>query len=268
MASVFSDTTRAFDSVAAEYDGPLGNNALIQRMRERVIERIVTTFPPGARLLDLGCGTGIDAVDLARRGYEIVAVDSSRAMIDRTCARIREHRLERSARAVAIGIHELERLHEEPFDGIYSNFGPLNCVPGLQAASREMARLLKPKGRMIASVIGKYCPWEISLFFLRFNFPRARARLTQATVPVPLHGETIWTRYYTPREFYRAFAYEFLLLSLRTLGLFLPPPYLVHVYERHPQLFRPLSYLDDRLGAVPLLRNFGDHFMIELQKRK
>ena len=30
------DTQRAFDSVAADYDGPKGNNALIQRMRETV----------------------------------------------------------------------------------------------------------------------------------------------------------------------------------------------------------------------------------------
>lgn len=260
-------TSRAFDSVASEYDGPLGNNALIQRMRERVIARIVAAFPPGSRLLDLGCGTGIDAVDLATRGYDIVAVDSSRAMIDRTCSRIRDNHLGHRARAVQLGIHELDLLREERFDGLYSNLGPLNCVPDLHAASREMARLLKPSGKIIASVIGKYCPWEFVFYFLRLDFKRARSRLTNSTVPVPLRGETIWTRYYSPGEFYEIFADEFQLVALRSLSLFLPPPYLVHAYERHSQLFRPLVFLDDRLSAAPLLRNFGDHFMIELQKR-
>ncbi len=267
VANLFSDTARAFDGVANEYDGPLGNNALIQRMRERFIVRILSAFPRGARLLDLGCGTGIDAVDLAERGYEIVAIDSARGMVERTCARIRDKRLEHHAHAIQIGIHELERLEVEPFDGLYSNFGPLNCVLDLRAASREMARLLKPRGKIIASVIGKYCPWEFAYYAAHFNFQRARARLSQKMVPVPLHQETIWTRYYTPREFYRAFADEFQLTALCALNLFLPPPYLAHAYERYPRFFRPLAFLDDHLSAVPFLRNFGDHFLIDLQKR-
>src|SRR6476469_8900798 len=63
------DTQRAFDSVAADYDGPKGNNALIQRMRETVWQTLTDAVPSGTRLLDLGCGTGIDAIELARRGY-------------------------------------------------------------------------------------------------------------------------------------------------------------------------------------------------------
>ncbi len=263
----FVQTASAFDGVASEYDGPLGNNTLIQRIRSRVIARVVDTFPRGSRLLDLGCGTGIDAVDLASRGYEIVAIDSSRAMIDRACMRIRENHLERRTRAIQVGIHELDRLREEPFDGLYSNLGPLNCIPDLTTPSREMGRLLKPHGRIIASVIGKYCPWEFTFYALRFNLHRARTRLTNSIVSVPLRGETVWTRYCSPSEFYQSFADEFQRVALRSLNLFLPPPYLVHAYERYHQFFRPLAFLDDRLGGLPLMRNLGDHFMIELQKR-
>src|SRR6476660_5487797 len=78
------DTQRAFDSVAADYDGPKGNNALIQRMRETTWRMLTKACPPGARLLDLGCGTGIDAIELARRGYSVVATDWSPQMIERT----------------------------------------------------------------------------------------------------------------------------------------------------------------------------------------
>jgi SAM-dependent methyltransferase len=38
---------------------------------------------PGARVLDAGCGTGRVALELDRRGYEVVGVDVDRAMIDR-----------------------------------------------------------------------------------------------------------------------------------------------------------------------------------------
>ena len=60
------DTQDAFDSVAADYDGPRGNNALIQDMRDEMWRWLGKTFVPGSWLIDLGCGTGLDAVHLAR----------------------------------------------------------------------------------------------------------------------------------------------------------------------------------------------------------
>jgi len=267
VAEIFLETARAFDAVAPEYDGALGNNALIQRMRARVIQKVVAAFPRGARLLDMGCGTGIDAVDLASRGYEIAAIDSSHGMVERTRARAISARLESRVNPIHLGIHELERLRPNVFDGLYSNLGPLNCVPDLRAASREMARLLKPHGRIIASVIGKYCPWEFIFYVLQFNPKRATVRLTSDPVPVPLQDGIIWTRYYSPRDFYRAFADEFELVSVCGLNVFMPPPYLEYAYERHKNFFAPLAFLDDHLGCAPLVRNFGDHFLIELQRR-
>ncbi len=69
------ETQRAFDSVAADYDGPRGNNELIQRMRLTLWDTVHSELPAGAHLLDLGCGTGIDALEFARRGFHVVATD-------------------------------------------------------------------------------------------------------------------------------------------------------------------------------------------------
>src|SRR5579859_3269253 len=86
--SRLQETRRAFNRAAAAYDGPAGNNVLIQRMRAQMWQTLTTTFPPGARLLDLGCGTGLDAAYLAARGYAVLATDWSQAMVERTRARI------------------------------------------------------------------------------------------------------------------------------------------------------------------------------------
>jgi hypothetical protein len=55
-------------------------------------------------------------------------------------------------------------------------------------------------------------------------------------------------------------------VSLRALGLFVPPPYLQAFAERHPALVRTLERVDDAIGAWPGLRNAGDHFLIVLSK--
>ncbi|HKF98720.1 MAG TPA: methyltransferase domain-containing protein, partial [Steroidobacteraceae bacterium] len=78
------DTQEAFDSVAADYDGERGNNALIQDMRMEMWRWLDSTFPPGSRLLDLGCGTGLDAVRMAQHGHFVTATDWSPAMVRRT----------------------------------------------------------------------------------------------------------------------------------------------------------------------------------------
>jgi 2-polyprenyl-3-methyl-5-hydroxy-6-metoxy-1,4-benzoquinol methylase len=261
------DTQRAFDSVAADYDGPKGNNALIQRMRETVWRTLTDACPPGARLLDLGCGTGIDALELARRGYAVLATDWSPQMIERTRARAADAGLNDRVTTAQIGLQELERLRGEQFDGIYSNFGPLNCAPDLDAVARACAALLRPGGKLVFSVIGRVCPWEFGYYMLRGRPARARVRGTRGVVPVHMNQHTIWAFYYTPREFYRAFTPDFALSSYQALSLFLPPPYLIGLYERARPLCNALGWLDDRLGALPMLRDMGDHFLIVMTKR-
>jgi SAM-dependent methyltransferase len=266
VESQLLDTSRAFDSVAADYDGPRGNNALIRRMRRALWRAVRDELPPGSRLLDLGCGTGLDAVAFARRGYRVTATDWSPRMVERT--RVRAERSAAACRVDArhIGIHQLDRLPGE-FDGIYSNLGPMNCVPDLRAAAAECARLLRPGGKLVCSVIGRICPWEIGHYALRGRFRRATVRAARGVTPVGMNRHTIWTRYYLPREFYRPFAEQFSLCGYRALGLFMPPPYLVDFHRRHRRWCRWLGRLDDRFGAAPLLRGMGDHFLIVMSAR-
>ncbi|MDO0845227.1 class I SAM-dependent methyltransferase [Xanthomonas campestris pv. campestris] len=265
-ASQLLETQRAFDSVAADYDGPRGNNALIQRMRTTLWDTVATELPVGSRLVDLGCGTGLDAGEFASRGYSVLATDWSPAMVARTRERAARQGLEERLTAAHVGIQQLERLEGE-FDGMYSNFGPLNCAPDLPAVAAECARLLRPDGCLVFSVIGRICPWEVGHYAVRGRFKRAAVRAAQGATAVGMNGHTIWTWYHLPREFYRAFSQHFVLDRYQALSLFLPPPYLVDFYERHPRLSARLGQLDDRMGGWPLLRDMGDHFLIVMRKR-
>lgn len=75
MTGVFNDEyAAAYDAVYGDKDYPGECDA---------IERLIGRFGDGKvrRLLDLGCGTGRHAVHFAQRGFEVVGVDRSEAML-------------------------------------------------------------------------------------------------------------------------------------------------------------------------------------------
>jgi ubiquinone/menaquinone biosynthesis C-methylase UbiE len=262
------DTQAAFDSVAADYDGPRGNNPLIQDMRDEMWRWLDKTFAPNSRLIDLGCGTGLDAVRMALRGHRITATDWSPQMIARTTERAREQSVADRVEATAVGAHELQRLEGQgAYDGAYSDLGPLNCVPDLADVSAGCARLLKPGGALVFTVIGRICPWEIAHYAWRRRWQRVKIRFAGNVVPVGMNKHTIWTRYYTPRQFYRAFARDFTLEHYRGLCVFAPPPYLTWVRDKHPRLYAASWGIDRRTAGWPLLRSIGDHFLIVMRRR-
>ena len=262
------ETRDAFDSVAPDYDGPRGNNTLIQDMRSEMWRILDATFAPGSRLIDLGCGTGLDAVRMARAGHRVTATDWSQGMVERTRERAARAELADRVEPLAVGAHELSRVDGAgEFDGAYSNLGPLNCVPDLAEMAAQCARLLKPRGTLVFSVIGRICPWEMGYYALKRNWPRVRVRFAPAMVPVGMNKRVVWTRYYTPREFYRAFERHFSLEHFRGLCVLAPPPYLTGVKEKHGRLYERLWRLERRAAGWPVLRNMGDHFVIVMRKR-
>lgn len=268
MSDRLRETQEAFDSVAADYDGQRGNNELIQDMRREMWRWLDATFAPRSRLIDIGCGTGLDAVRMAQLGHRITAIDWSPSMAQRTADRARGARVLERVRILALGAHELDRLDGEgAYEGAYSNLGPLNCVPALREVSRECARLLGPRGKLVFTVIGRICPWEIAHYLRRRRYARVKLRFARGSVPVGMNKHTIWTQYYGPGEFYRAFEDRFALTHHRGLCVFAPPPYLPSIREKHSGLYDRLWRLDRRISGWPLLRAMGDHFLIVMTKR-
>jgi ubiquinone/menaquinone biosynthesis C-methylase UbiE len=69
---------RAYDSLAAGYDRQLARDEWIRRLLWKRFDRL---FRVGDRVIDAGCGTGIDALHLAERGIHVTAVDASPGML-------------------------------------------------------------------------------------------------------------------------------------------------------------------------------------------
>ena len=278
VTNLLADTQHAFDGVAPGYDRSNAENRTICAMRQHLWRAVDACVPQGAALLDLGCGPGRDIEYFAAGGYRVTGIDWSPAMVHEATQRLSAtHRPGTGHQALVpvypapevlhLGIHELDRLAPSLFDAAYSDLGPLNCMPDLPEAARLIADRLRSGGVLIASVIGRVCPWELALYAARRDWRRASIRFSPSLTAVPLEGRTVWTRYYSPSEFDQAFAAAgFRRVSLRTLGLFVPPPYMQAFADRHPSAIRWLQRIEDVVGDWPVFRRWGDHFLIVMRK--
>src|SRR5215470_2716808 len=133
-----------FDAVAEDYDRTFTGSNVGRAQRTAVWKDLIRTFYAGDRILEIGCGTGVDACFLASRGVTVVACDSSPAMIAIADRRVRQAK----ELKVDLDLLPAESMHEvssrQRFDGGFSNYGVLNCVENLQVVVSALARLLKP----------------------------------------------------------------------------------------------------------------------------
>lgn len=104
------------------------------------------TLAPGARILDVPCGFGRHAAALARRGFRVVGVDLSRAMIAEARGRFTE------GPRLAFVRRDMRRLaFRGEFDAVvnlYTSFGYFTPAEN-RAVLRRLARALRPGGRLL-----------------------------------------------------------------------------------------------------------------------
>jgi SAM-dependent methyltransferase len=264
------DTQHAFDGVAATYDRSNAENALLCAMRDRTRAALERAVPAGGHIVDLGCGPGTDALYFAAKGYRVTAIDWSTAMVDEARRRVKQAGLHDRVQIFHLGIDQLDGLGDacvDRVDAAYSSFGPLNCVSDLTRSAGAIAGRVRAGGFLVASVIGRVCPWEFAVYTWRGDISRAAIRLARRPVAVPLEGRTVWTQYYTPSAVLREFEkVGFKRVSSRALGLFTPPPYLDKFALRHPHLIARLQKVEDTAGGWPGVRALGDHFLIVMRR--
>ena len=262
---------RAFDETAPRFDERFGEWRSVAAQRSAVRRYLTQTFPFGSRLLELGAGTGEDALFLLERGYRVTLTDGAPQMVACASAKIRQAGYGDSAPVEQVVLEELDafddRLHAqglEPFDGAYSNFAALNCVADLASLAGPLARLLRPGASCMLVVFGPWPPGEIVVELLRGNPGAAVRRLRRGPTPARIGGEhfTVW--YPSPWQVARALAPFFRLRRIRGIGILIPPSAAEPYISRFPRLVAALEAAD-RLLAAPLAL-LGDHVLLHFER--
>ncbi len=247
----------AYDAVAGEYDRLVVEDLWMRRLLWR---RYDAAFGPGERLLDLGCGTGQDALHLARRGLWVTALDLSPGMLNRARAAARAARLSDRIELRRADLGQPGQWPAGEWDGIISSFAALNTVDNLAAVAREAARRLRPRGRMILHLLA---PRGLAAGVRRraLGAPGGGAE----EHPVEIAGRTLRHRVVPAAEMYRRFfAADFELDAAWAVGFLWPRRW----GRRLPLgLASRLGRLERPLGAWRPLLDRGRFYVLDLRKR-
>ena len=123
----------------------------------------------GKRVLEIGVGNGIDAVEMARAGASYSGIDVTERHVELTRANFAQSGL--SATQLIRGDF-LEHSFAEPFDAVYS-FGVLHHIPQEREYLARVREVLKPDGRLLAGFYSRYSSFNAYLYATwRLRAPR------------------------------------------------------------------------------------------------
>jgi len=144
------DVKKTWDACGEAFDRYTSSKNSFSELIERPsLEKLLREIA-GLRLLDLGCGSGIYALSFAARGAHVTGLDISETMIDLARRKARERDLSAEFHLADIG-NPLP-FPESEFDLVFTSTA-LHYLADLQPTMIESARVLKPGGRLVASVL-------------------------------------------------------------------------------------------------------------------
>ncbi len=257
----FDAINKGFSKEAEIYESDEETNPIIRWARVLVRQAVTQSIPTGGTILEINAGTGIDAAWFVGQGYTVHATDIADGMLSAARKKAEAAKPGEKFTVQELSFTELEQVEHAPFDGVFSNFGGLNCIADLSLVTRGLKKVLKPGGRIIWVVMPPVCPWEMVLS-LRGEWRKAFRRLRRGGVLANVSGTQIMTYYYTPRQVQQALGSDFKIETLQSFSLFCPPMNMMGLSRRFPALTRALMRMDEYFGRLPFFRGTGDFFII------
>lgn len=209
------------------------------------------------KVLLLNCGSGVDAIFLAKRGHEVIAADRSGEMVKAAWRKVAYHGLKDQITVLQLAWNELdEHFLGKDFDLVLANFGHLNSLShsGIKRFAFDVSGLLAPDGHLIAiATRGRGLA-------IGQNDPTIGS---ETALMEELNGTGIVHWPYHPDELKSWFDQAFLHLHTRALGLFLPGP-------QRDMSDRTLDLLDQLSAPFNEWRSlapFAQHYLMDFQLR-
>lgn len=256
-----------FDNAAANYDCTFTNSLIGKTQRGFVYQHVSGFLKKNniKNILEINCGTGEDALWLARQNFQIIATDISEEMI--FIAKSKE-KLD-NLTFEQLNINKISAFFgDEKFDLIFSNFGGLNCLSKeeLKLFFESVPNLVSEKGHLVLVIMPKNTLWESFYFLAKTKFLLAFRRKKESVI-ANVDGEKVNTFYYNPKDIVNLSRNNFEIISIKPIGFFIPPSYLEPFFKNKLKLLSILKNLDKAIKNCSFLSKYADHYLIVLQKK-
>lgn len=256
-----------FDQAAATYDTTFTHTIIGQLQRALVYEELTPMLAKNNvhNILEINCGTGEDAIWLAKQNFKVTATDISEKMIAAAKAKESQHDI----RFLQADINDLSvYFPNEKFDLIFSNFGGLNCLSEIQLELffKNAAQLLTEKGKLVLVIMPRNTLWEQGYFLLKGKLKSAFRRKNESVI-ANVDGEKVITYYYNPKEILTLADYYFDLKQQNPIGFFIPPSYLEPFFKTKPRCIAWLNALERKITSYRFLAKYADHYLIAFEKK-
>jgi SAM-dependent methyltransferase len=126
----------------------------------------------GRRLLEIGCGIGVDSIQLAQRGFRVTAVDLTENALEIGAGFAAERGVDIDFR---LGNAEGLDFPDQAFDVVYS-FGVLHHTPDIRRSVAEVHRVLRDGGTAYVMLYGRYSLVNLVHRALRLPYESPRDR--------------------------------------------------------------------------------------------
>lgn len=267
MMAHLRPAVQAFDSIAPTFDYRFGQWLSVAAQRRAVRTVLLRAFRSDGKILELGCGTGEDALFLAQRGFRLYLTDPSPTMVSLASIKLAPFH----AQTEMVAGEEYEDFASRHlaaggalFDGTFSNFAPLNCVTNLRPVASGLAKLLKPGAPALLVVFGTFCPGEWITEVLRGRPEMALRRCHRGEIPARLAQQEFRVIYHRRADLVRAFAPWFVLEKRLGIGITVPPSAAEPWISSHPRLLRLMETVDQTVSRTMAV--FGDHILYQFRR--
>ena len=126
-----------------------------EKLYDRAIEDMLNIMgpPAAATVLDAGCGPGVHSIRVAKLGFKVHAIDISQTMLDHARVRVERAGLADHVRFEQMDLTKLS-LSDSSVDYAFS-WGVIIHIPDAERAFSELARIIRPGGRLGLYVTNK-----------------------------------------------------------------------------------------------------------------
>lgn len=255
-----------WDFYAPSYDG---RNKNVDNYLHAINLKILKSFfSPGQNILEIGCGTGTESIEMIKHGCNLTLTDISFQMLkiaSDKISKLENLAHDRKPKFINLPAEYIDSFKVK-FDGAYASFGVLNCVSDINLFFQKLYNALKPNSYFITSVINRWY-WGDFIFFALGITNYLRKRL-KGWGYITLDGKEYdaIARYYSLKDIKNFSKDFFSIKKCFALSFLLPPPYLKPTERLPDGFFNLLMKIESLIYHRFPFKYFGEQIVVVLQR--